>query len=135
MNFWKNAFQMELAEDFQASPREQELLDRLADRLCRHGLGMPAILFLETCRPLNFVGSQSLAFLEPIVLSVFDWEGYADFRRLLERRGSIEALIRAVEQAESRRRADQQTAHDARQAAKKRARDLLRHGSSTRGEP
>jgi len=105
MGFWKNAFHIEKTEAFVPDEREAALLAGFADRVCRHGLATPAILFLETCRPLNFIGAQGLAFFEPLVRSLFDWEDYTAFYRMLERRGSVEELIRAVEtrQAEIRR--------------------------------
>ena len=101
MSFWKDAFAMERAEDFAPTERERELIAAVAARICRHGLAMPAILFLETSRPLNFVGSQALAFFEPLIRGMFDWPSYTEFARLLERRGSIEAIIRSIEETES----------------------------------
>ncbi len=103
MGIWRDAFHVEKAAAFVAGPREQELIDRFADAVCRRGLAVPAILFLETVRPLNFIGSQGLAFFEPLVRALFGWQGYADFRAMLARRGSIEALLAAVETAEAAR--------------------------------
>jgi hypothetical protein len=97
MGFWKNAFAVEPAADFAPTPRETLVIEAFAAKVCRYGLSLPAILFLETARPLNYLGSQALAFFEPVVRGLFDWQGYADFHRLLERRGSVEALIAAIE--------------------------------------
>jgi hypothetical protein len=101
VSFWKNAFAIERAEEFVATERERELVDKFARRICRHGLALPAILFLETARPLNFVGSQTLAFFEPIVRGMFDWPAYTEFAQMLERRGSVEAIIKAIEEIEA----------------------------------
>ena len=45
---------------------EQEaLLTKVATEIVRRRLTVPAILFLETCKPLNFIGSQMLIALKP----------------------------------------------------------------------
>ncbi|MDP8224767.1 MAG: hypothetical protein P9L99_15515 [Candidatus Lernaella stagnicola] len=103
MSWLKNAFKVDKADAFTTTEHEQELLDKVAERICRHGMAVPGILFLETFRPLNFIGSQSMAFFEPIVRSLFDWESYTVFWKMLERRGSVEALIRAIEKHEAER--------------------------------
>ena len=92
--FWKNAFAIKRAEDFKASEEELAILDALAAKIVRLGMATPAILFLESSSPLNFIGSQALAFFEPIVRGVFTtWDGYSRFYKMMERRGSVEALI------------------------------------------
>ncbi|HPQ70271.1 MAG TPA: hypothetical protein PKW95_14175 [bacterium] len=105
MGWWRKAFAVERAEDFTPSERERELIDAFAAKVCRHGLAIPAILFLESARPMNFIGSQALAFFEPIVRGLLDWQAYSDFARLLERRGSVEALLAAIENCEAERSA------------------------------
>jgi len=128
MGRWKDALKIEKAEDFAPTAREQELLDRLAGRICRLGMTTPAILFLETARPLNFIGSQFMAFWEPVIRALFDWRAYREFYQLLERRGSIEALLRAIEQAEARREAEAA-------ACRKSRRKLRRRSRQTEEEP
>ncbi len=105
MGWWRKAFAVERAEDFAPDERERELIDAFAAKVCRHGLAIPAILFLESARPMNFIGSQALAFFEPIVRGLLDWQAYSDFARLLERRGSVEALLAAIENCEAERSA------------------------------
>lgn len=118
MSRWKNAFKIEHAKDFVPSERETEMIDKFAGWVCRRGLALPGILFLETFRPMNFVSSQGLAFFEPIVRSIFDWEAYSDFWKMLERRGSVEALISAIEAIEGRRTAAQHAAKQEKRAAR-----------------
>lgn len=76
------------------SDEDRALLDGIADGLARRRLGTVAILFLESAKPLGFVASQLLAFLRPVVGDVPRYERLA---RLLERRGSVELLIRRLE--------------------------------------
>lgn len=84
------------------SPEDDELLERISRATVRRGLGTPAIFLLESSKPLNFVGSQFLHFLSPIVHSIFDAKDLDRFAVLLERRDTIEELIRRIERAEAR---------------------------------
>src|SRR5262245_52901241 len=86
-----------------------DLLDRLARRVVELHLELPAILTLETGKPLSLLAGQTLVFFEPIVQSLFRWSDYRRFARLIERREAVEALIqrierRAEEAREARRR-------------------------------
>ena len=94
------------------SAEDEALLDRVADYLKARRMAAPAILFLESMRPLNFVGSQVMVFLRPILASFFSARDYERLADILERRQSIELLIRriedgGVEQHESRATASQ----------------------------
>lgn len=92
----RDAFSMEPFNE-PLTEREVALLDRIARFIVRRGMTVPAILFLETARPLNYVGSQVMAFVEPLVRSLFTATDYVELRRILERRESIETLIQRIE--------------------------------------
>ncbi|RME71177.1 MAG: hypothetical protein D6776_10580 [Planctomycetota bacterium] len=63
-----------------------------------------AILFLESVKPLGFLGSQALVFLRPFAtLVVRSPQDYDRLTRLLERRDGIEALLRRLEAPAARR--------------------------------
>ena len=64
-----------------------------------------AVFFLETGRPLNFVGSQLLAFLSPFVTLIFNPSDCERLIRLLDRRESIDLLVTAIEAREAAHRA------------------------------
>ena len=105
--FWRHAFAVEKSEAFEATEPEQAVLDAVAQKAIRHGLAIPAILALESSRPLNFIGAQAMAFFEPIVRTIFaEWEGYTIFYKVMERRGSVEYLIGRVEFFENERQAE-----------------------------
>ncbi len=61
------------------------------------GLAAPAIFFLESSKPLSFIGSQALVFLEPFVKSILNVASYDRFVALLEDRRNIEKLIVRIE--------------------------------------
>jgi hypothetical protein len=77
---------------------DRSFLDQLADGIASRRLTSAALFFLESVKPLGFVGSQMLVFLRPIVAII--WTDPARWDRLtaiLERRGSIELLLRRLE--------------------------------------
>ena len=78
------------------SEAEDELAQRLARIVVRRGLTTPALMVLESGRPLNFLGSQVLAFLSPFATLVFSRVEYDRFARLLEKRGSLPLLIEKI---------------------------------------
>lgn len=96
----RNAFSMDAFRRELTEP-EVALLNRLAVRIVRRRMTVPSILFLETVHPLNYIGSQAMAFFEPMVKVVFTADEYTLFRHILERREGVRALIEAIEAAEA----------------------------------
>ena len=84
------------------TPEDEELLDRIAAATVRWGMTVPAIFLLESSKPLNFIGSQFLHFLSPIVHTIFNARELDRFALLLERRETLEILIRRIEDAEAK---------------------------------
>lgn len=87
-------------EELEASLDDEEraLLDKLADGISKRRLTPAALFFLESMKPLGYVGSQMLHFFRPIVQTI--WTNPATYDRIaaiLERRGSIELLCRRLE--------------------------------------
>jgi hypothetical protein len=84
------------------TPEEAALAGRLARFVVRRRMAAPALMALESSRPLNFLGSQVLTFFGPFATLVFKGEEYERFTRFLEKRGSIPFLIdRIVEEDET----------------------------------
>jgi hypothetical protein len=100
-----------MASDATLEAGDLEMLDRLARRVVELHLELPAILTLETGKPLSLLAGQTLVFFEPIVQSLFPWNDYRRFAQVIERREAVEALIQRIE-----RRADE--AQAARRAPK-----------------
>ncbi len=77
---------------------EDAVLDKLARKAVERGMAVPAILFLESIKPLNFIASQVMVFFEPIVQTVFNIKDYDTLRTALERRESVEILLLKIEE-------------------------------------
>lgn len=89
-------------EEEALSKGEQEILFKLADFIVKKGMTVPAILTLETVKPLNYIGSQTMVFLEPFVQAVFkDISKYNTFRRMMEKRENVERLLQKIEELDA----------------------------------
>lgn len=86
---------------------DEKLLDAVAGRVVRMGMAVPAIFFLESTKPLSYIGSQALVFLEPFVKSFLNVASYDRFVALLEDRQSIERLLRKIEDQDEAAREDE----------------------------
>ena len=76
---------------------ERELLTSLANKIVKHGLGVPAIFFLEMVKYMSFIGSQLMVFLGPIITVFIQTDNYYKLSNLLENKENVEYLICSVE--------------------------------------
>ncbi len=79
------------------------LLERVADAVVKRGMAAPATVFLESLGPMNFLGSQALYFLTPIVEWAFQAKEVEQVARLLERRDTLSRLIALIETKSARK--------------------------------
>ena len=88
-------------EKKELTPQQDEILVKIAQKVVHWKMSVPAILFLESVKPLNYVGSQMMAFFEPFVQTLFSWKDYDEFRRMMEERDTIERLLQKIEQLDT----------------------------------
>jgi hypothetical protein len=86
------------------------LLERVAARVVELHLEVPAILTLESVRPLSFVASQAMIFFQPMVQALLRFGDYQRFAVLAERRDALEALSALIERRAEESRAARRTA-------------------------
>ena len=84
---------------------------------------VPAILTLESVKPLSFVGSQALYFFEPMVRAFFTVPDYERFAALVERRDTLEALLVKIERRDEAVRVEEREAKARRRAERDQARN------------
>ena len=80
------------------TPEQEAILDKIARKVVHWKMTVPAIMFLETSKPLSFLGSQTMVFFEPVIQSIFSFKDYDTVRKLLEERGNVERLLLKIEQ-------------------------------------
>jgi len=80
---------------------------------------VPAIFFLESMKPLSFVGSQALHFFEPMVRALFTVPEYDRIALLMERRENLEALLVTIEREDAAARREEREARERARAERK----------------
>jgi len=128
---WWNLFRRTSAEippptpdsdsEAKAEPEDEDeaLIEKVALRVVGMRMTVPAIFFLESSKPLAFLGSQLLIFLEPFVQTLFNFRQYQRFAFLMEDRANWERLIRRVEELEAEQSEREKQAKREKKAKKK----------------
>jgi hypothetical protein len=82
-------------------PKEtEEFLNKLAKEIVDRHLTAPAIVLLESSKPLSFIGNQTMVFFQPIISMFMMVKDYDKYLILLEDRENVEKLICAIERYE-----------------------------------
>ena len=92
----QHAFKVE-PEGRPLSPEDLALLERVAAVVVERGMATPAILFLESVGPMNFLGSQALHFFTPLLEVIFPQRDVERVALLLERRDTLSRLVAMIE--------------------------------------
>jgi hypothetical protein len=80
------------------APEDTALLEKVALLISKRGMALPALLFLESLGPLNFLGSQVLHGLRPFLELVCDATEMERLAVILERRDSVSRLIAIIQE-------------------------------------
>ena len=79
------------------APEDLILLERVADAIVRRGMAAPTVMFLDSMAPMNFLGSQALYFMHPIIELALSANEVEQVAGLLERRDTISRLTTLIE--------------------------------------
>ena len=101
MKWLKHAFAIESPDKIEVSEEQRAIVDKLCAEIVRRRMTAPALLVLEMHRPFNYVSAQLMHFFQPILSILTSTGGYDRFAEFLERRGSIDHLIRRIEALEA----------------------------------
>ena len=85
------------------SQSDKQLISNFAGKIVRHGMAIPAILFLEMVKYLSFFGGQLMVFFGPIITVFIPSHSYYKIAELLEDRKNVEFLLVQIEQLEELR--------------------------------
>ncbi len=81
--------------------RQEQLLRKVAHFVAEKRMTPPAVFFLETMKPLNYLSSQVLTYLEPFLTMVVPRQEYNDVVAILEQREGLEYFLSILEDEES----------------------------------
>ncbi len=94
---------MEPVEFEVTEERKKFLINRIAQKVIDYRLSPVAIVFLESSKPISFLGNQFLIFMQPFYRALFSYREYEEVTAMLEDRNNIELLIREIERLEEER--------------------------------
>lgn len=83
--------------------RKKFLINKIAQKVIDYRLSPVAIVFLESSKPLSFLGNQFMIFMQPFYRALFSFREYEEIAAMLEDRNNIEALICEIERLEEER--------------------------------
>lgn len=75
-----------------------EILDKMANFVVEKDLAVVAIMFLESIRPLHYLGGQAIIFFEPFLSILINEQKIVLFREAMEDRRYLEYLINKIEE-------------------------------------
>ncbi len=84
------------SKELEASEKEKELIEKVAKRIVDSDFDFFALLFLQSIKPLSWIGGELAYFTLAPYLPLLEDKGY-DFLDTFEKRQNIERLIRRVE--------------------------------------
>jgi hypothetical protein len=116
---FKRWFDSRTAAQKQVEPlaeREAAIMEKIANKVVEWKMTVPAILFLESVKPLNYIGAQAMVFFEPFVQALFNIAEYDTFRGMMERRENVERLLLKIEEVDAAALAREKAARRERRA-------------------
>jgi hypothetical protein len=79
----------------------------VATFFAKRRLGAPALLFFESVRPMNFIGSQLMYMINPFVNVIFQGQEFEEFAAIMNERENMELLIRRIDELDEEYNAEQ----------------------------
>jgi len=78
--------------------RAIEIIEKISNFIVRKRMAAPAIMTIESLRPLNYIGSQLLYFLAPFAELIFNPKEYQEFAAMLEHDKYIKMLMQRIDE-------------------------------------
>jgi hypothetical protein len=78
--------------------RALELIDKTAKAIASRRMASPAILAIESLRPLNFLGSQIMYFFAPFAQIIFNKKEYEEFAAMIENDEYVLLLLKRIDE-------------------------------------
>ena len=100
---WFQTQQLKAPQDGPAAltEHEEDIMRRIAAKVVEWKMSVPAIIFLESVKPLNYIGAQAMIFFEPFIQTIFNFKDYDTFRLMMEKRENTERLLLKIEELDA----------------------------------
>jgi hypothetical protein len=93
LEFWKD----DLTND-----EEEALIEKAATEIEKRKLEVPAVVLLESHKPLAFIGSQSAIAFAPFLAPFLGFDFVNNYSRLFAKRENVEKLLVRIEKGPRR---------------------------------
>ena len=74
------------------------MIEKIAKAIAERRMAAPAILAIESLKPLNFIGSQVMHFLSPFAQVIFNKDEYEEFAALIENDEYLHLLVKRIDE-------------------------------------
>lgn len=101
MQWLKHAFAVDSADVAEPNEGQRSAAEAVCRQVVRRRLTTPALICLESFRPLNYLIAQGMHAAMPFVSMLTAADGPRRFATFLEHRGSFEYLCRRIEELEA----------------------------------
>ncbi len=98
MSWWQHAFAVEPAGPLEPTPEQRAVIDTICRAIVRRQMQMPAILFLESSKPMGPLAAQSLLMMQPWLELVADRRQLDVLAKFLDHRRSFDYLSQRLEE-------------------------------------
>ena len=98
----KKAFAVEAPNGGELTDAQKAVVDKVCREVVKRHMTTPALIFLESFRPLNYIGSQVMYFFQPFISVILTSEAYQHFAEFLEQRNSVDYLCQRIEHFEAK---------------------------------
>lgn len=97
----KFAFSTGADEEFNPTEEQKAVVEQISEEVVKRKMATPALIFLETMRPLNYIGAQVMHFFKPFISAIMTTDKYNRFAEFLENRKSVDYLCERIEYFEN----------------------------------
>ncbi|MBM4113202.1 MAG: hypothetical protein FJ253_07485 [Phycisphaerae bacterium] len=95
-----HAFAVEKPGPAKPTDEEAAVIDRVLREVVRRRMTTPASIFLESVRPMTYLGSQAMHFFGPFMSVLVEPTAYRRFSDFLEKRGAVDYLVSRMDELE-----------------------------------
>lgn len=78
--------------------RANEVIEKVSRFVAERHMAPAAILSIESLRPLSFIGSQALFFIEPFAQVFVNEKEYQEFATMIEKEENLKKLMRRIDE-------------------------------------
>ncbi len=93
-----------MSDTVQVTEAQRAAVEKLTRMIIRFEMTIPAIMALESMRPVTFIGSQFMHVMSPAATALVPFAEWDELAHLLESRHGVEYLITQIEDAAAAKR-------------------------------